>query len=74
MPIGEVVAQARTLVANGVKEVVLTGVDITAYGGDLPGEPSLGQLCRRLLALVPELPRLRSPRSTRSRSTRTCSA
>ncbi len=59
MPIGEVVAQVRALVENGVKEVVLTGVDITGYGGDLPGEPSLGQLCRRLLALVPDLPRLR---------------
>ena len=59
VPIGEVVAQVRTLAENGVKEVVLTGVDITGYGGDLPGEPSLGQLCRRLLALVPDLPRLR---------------
>ena len=38
---------------------MLTGVDITAYGGDLPGRPALGQLVRRLLALVPELPRLR---------------
>jgi threonylcarbamoyladenosine tRNA methylthiotransferase MtaB len=54
-----VVAQVRTLVENGVKEVVLTGVDITGYGGDLPGRPTLGQLCRRLLALVPDLPRLR---------------
>ncbi|HJR21706.1 MAG TPA: radical SAM protein, partial [Dongiaceae bacterium] len=59
VPIGEVVAQVRTLTENGVKEVVLTGVDITGYGSDLPGEPSLGQLCRRLLALVPDLPRLR---------------
>jgi threonylcarbamoyladenosine tRNA methylthiotransferase MtaB len=59
VPIGEVVAQVRTLVENGVKEVVLTGVDITGYGGDLPGQPTLGQLCRRLLALVPDLPRLR---------------
>ena len=38
---------------------MLTGVDITAYGGDLPGSPTLGQLVRRLLALVPELQRLR---------------
>ncbi|HJT14880.1 MAG TPA: tRNA (N(6)-L-threonylcarbamoyladenosine(37)-C(2))-methylthiotransferase MtaB, partial [Dongiaceae bacterium] len=59
VPIGEVVGQVRTLTENGVKEVVLTGVDITGYGGDLPGQPSLGQLCRRLLALVPDLPRLR---------------
>jgi threonylcarbamoyladenosine tRNA methylthiotransferase MtaB len=59
VPIGEVVTQVRTLVENGVKEVVLTGVDITGYGSDLPGQPKLGQLCRRLLALVPDLPRLR---------------
>jgi threonylcarbamoyladenosine tRNA methylthiotransferase MtaB len=38
---------------------VLTGVDIASFGRDLPGQPSLGQLCRRLLTLVPELPRLR---------------
>ena len=59
VPIGEVVRQVRSLVANGYKEVVLTGVDITSYGPDLPGRPSLGQMVRRLLALVPELPRLR---------------
>ncbi|HEY1385235.1 MAG TPA: radical SAM protein, partial [Dongiaceae bacterium] len=44
VPVGEVVAQVRTLAENGVKEVVLTGVDITGYGGDLPGQPTLGQL------------------------------
>jgi len=59
VPVGEVVAQVRRLVANGTAEVVLTGVDITSYGADLPGRPPLGQLVRRLLALVPELPRLR---------------
>jgi threonylcarbamoyladenosine tRNA methylthiotransferase MtaB len=59
VPVGAVVDQVRLLVAAGFHEVVLTGVDITAYGGDLPGQPSLGQLVRRLLALVPELPRLR---------------
>jgi len=59
VPAGEVVAQVRRLVANGTAEVVLTGVDITSYGADLPGRPPLGQLVRRLLALVPELPRLR---------------
>ena len=59
VPAGEVVRQVRTLVEAGYREVVLTGVDITAYGADLPGRPSLGQLVRRLLALVPELPRLR---------------
>lgn len=59
VPIGEVVRQVRSLVEHGYKEVVLTGVDITSYGHDLPGQPSLGQMMRRLLALVPELPRLR---------------
>ncbi len=59
VPIGEIVAQARTLVAAGYREIVLTGVDITGFGGDLPGRPTLGQLARRLLALVPEIARLR---------------
>jgi threonylcarbamoyladenosine tRNA methylthiotransferase MtaB len=59
VPIGAVVAQTRSLVASGYQEVVLTGVDIASYGADLPGAPRLGQMIRRLLALVPELPRLR---------------
>lgn len=59
VPIGAVVEQVRALVAAGYREVVLTGVDITSYGPDLPGRPSLGQMVRRLLALVPDLPRLR---------------
>jgi threonylcarbamoyladenosine tRNA methylthiotransferase MtaB len=59
VPAGEVVEQARRLVAAGYREVVLTGVDLTSYGRDLPGQPTLGQLTRRLLRLVPELPRLR---------------
>ena len=59
VPAGEVVAQVRALVERGVPEVVLTGVDITGYGIDLPGRPSLGQLVRRALKLVPELKRLR---------------
>ncbi len=54
-----VVSQVRALVESGFREVVLTGVDIASYGSDLPGAPRLGQLARRLLALVPELPRLR---------------
>ena len=58
-PIGTIVDQVRKLVEAGYREVVLTGVDITSYGPDLPGAPSLGQMVRRLLALVPELPRLR---------------
>ena len=59
VPMGLVADQARRLVASGYREIVLTGVDLTAYGGDLPGAPSLGQLVRRLLGAVPELERLR---------------
>ena len=59
VPPGPVVDQVRALVAAGHCEVVLTGVDIASYGPDLPGAPTLGQLARRLLALVPDLPRLR---------------
>ncbi|HZL60604.1 MAG TPA: tRNA (N(6)-L-threonylcarbamoyladenosine(37)-C(2))-methylthiotransferase MtaB [Stellaceae bacterium] len=59
VPAGDVVTAARHLVAQGYGEIVLTGVDLTAYGGDLPGRPNLGSLCARLLALVPELQRLR---------------
>lgn len=59
VPAGAVVEQIRALVAGGFREMVLTGVDITSWGGDLPGTPKLGQLVRRILKLVPELPRLR---------------
>jgi threonylcarbamoyladenosine tRNA methylthiotransferase MtaB len=59
VPAGEVVAQVRRLAENGYAEIVLTGVDITAYGADLPGAMTLGKLVRKVLALVPELPRLR---------------
>ena len=59
VPLGAIAEQLRTLVAGGWREVVLTGVDIASYGTDLPGRPSLGQAVRRLLALVPDLPRLR---------------
>jgi threonylcarbamoyladenosine tRNA methylthiotransferase MtaB len=59
VPAGEVVAQVRTLVENGYAEIVLTGVDITAYGGDLTGEMTLGALVTKVLKLVPELKRLR---------------
>ena len=59
VPMGLVADQARRLVATGYREIVLTGVDLTAYGADLPGRPSLGQMIRRLLAVVPELERLR---------------
>ncbi len=56
---GAVVTQVRKLVEVGYREVVLTGVDIASYGPDLPGSPTLGQLVRRLLAQVQDLPRLR---------------
>jgi threonylcarbamoyladenosine tRNA methylthiotransferase MtaB len=59
VPLGLLADQLRALVAQGYREVVLTGVDIASYGPDLPGRPSLGQMVRRLLALVPDLPRLR---------------
>jgi len=59
VPLGEVTAQVRKLVEGGTHEVVLSGVDLTSYGGDLPGTPSLGQMARRLLAAVPDLQRLR---------------
>jgi len=59
VPVGEVVSQVRELVENGYREIVLTGVDITSYGADLPGSPRLGNLARRILKLVPELERLR---------------
>ena len=59
LPAGAVVAQVQALVTRGTREVVLTGVDITGYGGDLPGKPGLGALTRRVLTLVPDLERLR---------------
>lgn len=59
VPIGEIYQQIRNIVDQGYREVVLTGVDVTDYGLDLPGTPTLGQMIRRVLALVPELPRLR---------------
>lgn len=59
VPMGAVVDEVRALVENGTSEVVLTGVDITSYGGDLPGTPRLGALVCAILRHVPELPRLR---------------
>lgn len=58
-PMGAVVEQVRRVVEGGAREAVLTGVDLTSYGRDLPGEPSLGALIRAILRHVPELPRLR---------------
>ncbi len=59
VPAGEVVTQVKKLVENGYREVVLTGVDITSYGPDLPGKPSLGSMIKSVLKAVPELARLR---------------
>src|SRR5205823_4804784 len=59
VPMGEVVAQVRRLCERGYREVVLTGVDLTSYGSNLPGTPWLGTLVRQVLKHVPELARLR---------------
>ncbi|NDW54247.1 tRNA (N(6)-L-threonylcarbamoyladenosine(37)-C(2))-methylthiotransferase MtaB [Aliiroseovarius sp. PrR006] len=59
VPAGVVVDQIKRLVDRGFNEVVLTGVDLTSWGADLPGEPRLGDLVMRILRLVPDLPRLR---------------
>src|SRR5262249_49180148 len=59
VPMGEVVAQVRRLAESGYREVVLTGVDLTSYGGNLPGAPRLGALVKQILKHVGELPRLR---------------
>ncbi|SPH19566.1 Threonylcarbamoyladenosine tRNA methylthiotransferase MtaB [Ascidiaceihabitans donghaensis] len=59
VPAGVVVDQIKRLVDKGFNEVVLTGVDLTSWGADLPGEPKLGDLVMRILKLIPDLPRLR---------------
>ena len=59
VPAGVVVDQIRRLRDRGFNEVVLTGVDLTSWGADLPGAPKLGDLVQRILRLVPDLPRLR---------------
>lgn len=59
VPMGAVVDQARNLVEGGYSEIVLTGVDATSYGADLPGEPTLGMLAKTLLKQIPEIRRLR---------------
>ena len=59
VPAGVAVDQIKRLVDRGYNEVVLTGVDLTSWGGDLPGTPRLGDLVMRILRLVPDLPRLR---------------
>jgi threonylcarbamoyladenosine tRNA methylthiotransferase MtaB len=59
VPMGAVVDQARKLTDSGYREIVLTGVDATSYGGDLPGTPTLGLLAKTLLRQVPDILRLR---------------
>ncbi len=59
VPMGAVIEQVRALVERGHAEIVLTGVDLTSYGADLPGTPKLGMLTRQILRHVPELKRLR---------------
>lgn len=59
VPAGAVIEQIKMLVGGGYNEVVLTGVDLTSYGSDLPGKPTLGDLAQRILKLVPDLARLR---------------
>jgi threonylcarbamoyladenosine tRNA methylthiotransferase MtaB len=59
VPMGAVVDQARKLVESGYREIVLTGVDATSYGADLPGEPTLGLLAKTLLKQIPDIRRLR---------------
>jgi threonylcarbamoyladenosine tRNA methylthiotransferase MtaB len=59
VPAGVVVEKIKRLVGKGYNEVVLTGVDLTSWGADLPAEPKLGDLVMRILKLVPDLPRLR---------------
>jgi threonylcarbamoyladenosine tRNA methylthiotransferase MtaB len=59
VPMGAVVEQVKRLTGNGYAEVVLSGVDLTSWGADLPGAPKLGRLVRTILSQVPDLPRLR---------------
>ncbi len=59
VPAGHVVEHIKQLVDNGYKEIVLTGVDVTSYGTDLPGQPNLGRLVEQILTHIPNLPRLR---------------
>ncbi len=59
VPVGDIVNQIRAMVQKGFREVVITGVDITDYGLDLPGRPTLGEMVSRVLKSVPELERVR---------------
>ena len=59
LPIGEIVKRTKNFLISGYKEIIITGVDITSYGNDLPGKPKLGQIIKRLLNILPDLKRLR---------------
>jgi threonylcarbamoyladenosine tRNA methylthiotransferase MtaB len=59
VPVGKIVTQVELLLSKGYKEIVLTGVDVTDYGLDLPGKPTLGEMMKRLLNILPDLKRLR---------------
>jgi threonylcarbamoyladenosine tRNA methylthiotransferase MtaB len=59
VPIGVIAQQIRLLLAENYQEIVFTGVDVTAYGADLPGKPSFAQMIRRIFSLIPNLQRLR---------------
>lgn len=59
VPVGAIVNQVRVLVEQNYQEIVMTGVDVTSYGPDLPGEPTFAQMLKRVLFAVPELKRLR---------------
>ena len=59
LPIGEIVKRTEKFLISGYKEIIITGVDITSYGNDLPGKPKLGEIIKRLLNILPDLKRLR---------------
>ena len=73
VPMGAVVEQVKRLAGNGYAEIVLTGVDMTSFGADLPGAPKLGKLVKTILRQVPDCAGCASPRSTPSRPTTNCS-
>ena len=59
LPIGEIVKRTQKFLSSGYREIIITGVDITSYGNDLPGKPKLGEIMKRLLNILPDLKRLR---------------
>ena len=59
LPLGEIVTRTEKFLSSGYKEIIITGVDITSYGNDLPGKPKLGEIIKRLLNILPNLKRLR---------------